>query len=115
MPAKVLGKPVDEEKWSRAKARAAEEGHEGNYAYIMSIYKKMAHLGEHSKTEKSIVDSGSLSAYNKSSELKLVIGSNTDFDEFRCGTCGKLLLKGVHLEKSILEIKCLRCGTVNIN
>lgn len=31
----------DEEKWQKAKERAAEEGQEGNWAYIMGIYKKM--------------------------------------------------------------------------
>lgn len=46
MPKKVLGKPIDEEKWEEAKKQAEKEGHAGNYAYIMSIYKKMAHLGK---------------------------------------------------------------------
>ena len=46
MPRNILGKPVDEDKWERAKARAAEQGHAGEYDYIMSIYKRMAHLGK---------------------------------------------------------------------
>lgn len=42
----VLGTPVDEEKWARAKERAAEEGHGGEWDYIMGIYKRMSHSGE---------------------------------------------------------------------
>jgi len=37
----VLPKGVDEEKWKKAKTIAAKEGHAGNYAYIMGIYKKL--------------------------------------------------------------------------
>lgn len=42
MPNTINGEPVDEKKWSEAKRRAAEEGHEDDYAYIMGIYKQMA-------------------------------------------------------------------------
>jgi hypothetical protein len=42
----MFGKKIDESKWSAAKAQAEKEGKAGNYAYITSIYKKMAHLGK---------------------------------------------------------------------
>jgi hypothetical protein len=32
---------MDEDKWIKAKQRAAEEGHAGEYDYIVGIYKKM--------------------------------------------------------------------------
>ncbi len=41
MPKKIHGKPVDEEKWSKAKALAAEQGHAEEYDYIMGIYLRM--------------------------------------------------------------------------
>ena len=41
MPTSVVKTPVDEEKWQKAKAQAAERGQPDNYAYIMGIYKKM--------------------------------------------------------------------------
>ncbi len=44
MPKTILGKPVDESKWNEAKKQAAEQGHAGEYDYVMSIYKKMSHL-----------------------------------------------------------------------
>ena len=34
---------TDEPHWEAAKSRAAAEGHEGDYAYTVSIFKKMAH------------------------------------------------------------------------
>lgn len=108
MPEKILGKPVNESKWADAKAKAAEEGHDGDYAYVMAIYKRMAHL------EKSVVDGNHYRAYNKSRDMKLVL-SGADFDEFRCGGCGHLLLKGMNLHKSFIEIKCKSCGTINTN
>ena len=46
MPRRILGEPVNEEKWAKAEKQAAQQGHAGNYAYITSIYKKMAHLGK---------------------------------------------------------------------
>lgn len=44
MPKTIFGKPVDEAKWSEAKALAEKEGHGKDYAYIMGIYKKMVGL-----------------------------------------------------------------------
>lgn len=44
MPKTIFGKPVDEAKWSEAKALAEKEGHGKDYAYIMGIYKKMTGL-----------------------------------------------------------------------
>lgn len=52
MPTIIHGIPVDEAKWAEAKARAADEGHAEDYAYITAIYKKMAHI------EKSLTWSG---------------------------------------------------------
>jgi len=46
MPKTILGHPVDEEKWSEAKAQAAKQGHAGEYGYIVSIYKQMAHINK---------------------------------------------------------------------
>jgi len=46
MPRRMLGKKLDEAKWEQAKKQAEAEGKSGNYAYITSIYKKMAHLGK---------------------------------------------------------------------
>ena len=40
MPAFVKTKR-DEELWQKAKARAKEQGHEEDWAYITGIYKKM--------------------------------------------------------------------------
>lgn len=40
MPA-FLKTPHDEELWSKAKARAAEEGHHEDWAYVTGIYKRM--------------------------------------------------------------------------
>jgi len=103
MPSKILGKPVDEAKWAKAKARAAEEGQAGNYAYIMTIYKRMAHLDKSIRglMRESIKSTG---------RFKLVIGG--DLDEYRCDSCGKLLMKGTNLEKSVVEIKCKWCGAL---
>jgi hypothetical protein len=46
MPRRMFGKKIDEAKWSAAKAQASKEGKAGNYAYITSIYKKMAHASK---------------------------------------------------------------------
>jgi len=107
---KILGQPVNEEKWSQAKAKAAEEGHDGDWDYVMSIYKKMAHLG---KSKKSSIDRSDIQPYNKG--MRLVLAGKTDLDEFRCGHCKALLFKGMHLEKSMIEVKCRSCGALNLN
>jgi hypothetical protein len=49
MPSSVVKTKEQEKKWKLAKKRAKEEGQEDNYAYIMSIYKKMT--GYESKDE----------------------------------------------------------------
>jgi len=36
-----MPKGVNEKVWAKAKAQAAEQGHGGNYAYIMHIYQQM--------------------------------------------------------------------------
>lgn len=40
MPANIV-KPGQEKYWERAKKRAAEEGHEGDWAYVVGIFKRM--------------------------------------------------------------------------
>lgn len=40
MPA-FLKTKEDEERWARAKKRAEEEGHAGDWAYVTGIYKRM--------------------------------------------------------------------------
>jgi len=142
---KILGKPIDEEKWAEAKKEAAESGHAGDYAVIMDIYKKMTHSGEFTRSNiaerkkkkmkvpewrkkkkyspkqyatatKSGVDNAINMGYSKNRGLKLVLAKAKDsFDEFRCGHCRALLLKGLHLHKSVIEVKCRNCGTFNVN
>lgn len=142
---KILGKPIDEEKWERAKARAAEEGHTEDYGYIMDIYKKMTHSGEFTETNiayrkkkkmkvpawrkkfkytpkkfatatKAGIDTTRELGYPENRRMRLVLAKAQDiFDEFRCGNCEALLFKGMHLHKSLIEVKCRSCGTFNIN
>ena len=105
MPSKMFGKPIDEEKWAEAKAQAIKEGQADNYAYITTIYKRMIHLKKSYR--------GLLRESVKRSDtgrFKLVIGG--ELDEYRCDSCGKLLMKGKNLEKSIVEIKCKWCGAL---
>jgi hypothetical protein len=123
---KILGQPINEEKWAEAKKRAAEEGQAGNYAIIMDIYKKMSHLGEFKeehiaerrkkkqklpdwREKKWDIKRRQLKTPVKKS-LRLVIAHGGELDEFRCGVCKALLFKGFHLEKSMIEVKCRRCG-----
>jgi hypothetical protein len=42
MPPSVVKTPDDEQHWTEAKKRAAKQGHAGDYAYIMGIFKRMA-------------------------------------------------------------------------
>lgn len=142
----ILGSAVNEDKWSRAKGRAEEEGKTGNWGYVMDIYKKMMHLGEfthkniayrkkkkmkvpewrekknyspkqyHKPAEvkkSSSIDNGSAPVYNNN--MKLILAGNQEMDEFRCGNCKRLLFKGINLHKSMIEVKCSHCGTLNIN
>lgn len=55
MPKTIDGKPVNEEMWSRAKKRAAEEGHAEDWEYVMSIYKKMTGLDKSQSQPRGIV------------------------------------------------------------
>lgn len=131
---KILGKPIDEDKWERAKKRASEEGHEGDYAYIMDIYKKMTHSGEFQ--EKFIAErrkkGEKLPAWRerrwdtKHRQLKtakksvdhlrlIVADGRDDLEEFRCGNCGHLLFKGINLEKSMIEVKCQSCKALLVS
>ena len=137
---KILGKPIDEDKWARAKARASEEGQEGNYAYIMDIYKKMTHSGEFKeehvaerkkkgqklpdwKAKKWDSDKRELKkpvAVKKAFEqehlrLAMMHGTKDSLDEFRCGKCGRLLFKGVHLEKAMVDMKCTACTSMLVS
>jgi hypothetical protein len=41
MPSGVVKTQEDEHKWEKAKQIAKDQGHGGNYAYIMGVYKKM--------------------------------------------------------------------------
>jgi len=41
MPKVIDGKPIDEEKWNKAKEIAANQGHSDDYDYITGIYQKM--------------------------------------------------------------------------
>ena len=135
----ILGQPINEEKWSKAKARAAEEGQEGNYAYIMDIYKKMSHLGEFKQehvaerrkkkqklpawrekkwdTKKRQLKTAAVKKALDHEHLKLALmhGAKGDLDEFGCGACGVLLFKGVNLEKAQIEVKCRSCGTLLVS
>ena len=138
----VLGTPIDETKWEEAKKRAAEEGHDEDWDYIMEIYKRMSHSGEFrpkfigqrkkkrqtlsewkQKTKdwkkkrvlstKKSIDLVDDPGYTK--RVKLALLKDQILDEFRCGVCGLLLLRGVHLEKSIIEVKCKRCKNLIVN
>jgi len=141
---KILGKPIDEDKWARAKEQAAKQGHEGDYDYIMSIYKHLTHSGEYTETNiayrkkkkmkvpawrkkvkyspkqyataKSGIDTTEEPGYPEGREIRLILAKAKDnLDEFRCGTCEALLFRGENLEKSLIEVKCRRCGTLNLN
>ena len=138
----ILGQAIDEEKWARAKKRAEEEGFAGNWGYVMDIYKKMTHSGEFTpkniayrkkkgmkvpewrakkkyspkqyQTAKKAIDLADDRVYTET-RIKLVLVKGQPIDEFRCGVCGMLLLRGMHLEKSIIEIKCKRCKHLIVN
>lgn len=47
-------------------------------------------------------------------QVKLILSKGEQMDEFRCGGCGAMLLKGKNLEKAIIEVKCRRCGALVI-
>jgi len=134
--AKILGKPIDEGKWERAKERAAEEGHDGDYAYVMEIYKRMTHSGEfkpdhvadRAKKGQSLPDWKKKKWDSDKHELKVkavrksidtehmrLVLVKGDLDEFRCGACHALLFKGLNLEKSMIEVKCRSCGTLLVS
>ena len=126
---KILGKPIDEEKWQSAKERAAEEGHAEDYDYIMGIYKRMAKVGEFREEhisdrkkrgeklpewKEKRWDSKKHTLKQTKKSIDLILPS-PGMDEFRCGECGAMLLKGLHLEKAVIEVKCKRCGSLVVN
>lgn len=127
----VYGEPFDEEKWKKAKARAAEEGHEDDWPYIVGIYKRMARTGEYKpKFSKQREKKGQTVDEWKQKNpkwkekaarkgmpdvhMRLVLAKG-ELDEFRCGSCGSLLFKGLNLEKSAIEVKCRSCGTLLVS
>jgi len=111
MPKVILGTPVDEKKWTRAKTLAAEQGHGEDWDYIVGIYKKLAHL------EKSFFNIPIKKAYTKK-KMRLAMARCGYFTtEVRCANCNALLYRLRTLNKStepLIEIKCRRCGTFNI-
>ena len=133
----ILGQPINEEKWSRAKKRAAEEGHEGEYDYIMDIYKKMSHLGEFRHehiaerkkkgeklpawrerrwdTQKRQLKTAKKSLDEEHLRMTLIRGAKDDLDEFRCGNCGRLLFRGINLSKARVETKCPACKSLLVS
>lgn len=87
----VGGKPFDEDAWKKAQELAKKEGRAGDYPYIVGIYKRIKGI---------------------SKSLKLVIGKSQDLNDYRCPECNSLLLRGINLEKAIVEIKCKKCGII---
>lgn len=97
MPKMMLGKPIDEEKWERAKELASEEGHAEDYAYITGIYKRMMGM-------------------SKSKIILSVRKSEADpYEDVRCKNCNALLfrMKRFGEYRPMIEIKCRKCGTLN--
>lgn len=121
MPKNILGQPVDEEKWERAKRLAAKQGEAENYAYIMSIYKQMAGLNktdELDEFEKSFEKSFGLEAPSGYTEKQTrIVIRKSQFMDVRCEHCNsKLLRMRRTLAKSkqhSVEIKCRKCGELN--
>jgi hypothetical protein len=74
MPKVIRGKPVDEEKWNRAKTLAAEQGHSDDWDYIVAIYKRLAHLD---KSEND-VDEISKKVYSKN-RIQLTLAKSRYF------------------------------------
>ena len=115
MPKIIYGKPVDEEKWAEAKRLAAEEGHDEDYDYIVTIYKRLAHLGKAENGIDRILEK----KYTKG-RIKLTLAKRNYFTtEVRCVRCDALLYKIRPLQKGVfteieVEIRCRKCGTYNI-
>jgi len=63
----------------------------------------MSEVSNRQQVQKSIRKRGT-------GRFNLVIGG--ELDEYRCDSCGRLLMKGRNLEKSIVEIKCKWCGAL---
>lgn len=125
----VYGEPFNEAKWKEAKKRAAEEGHEDDWPYVVGIYKRMAKTGEYKpkfskerkkkdqtvstwkeKNPKWQAQAHKTKTPAAQKSIRLVVAHDKELDQFRCGECKALLFKGFHLEKSMIEIKCRRCG-----
>lgn len=111
MPKRMLGEPVDEHKWNKAKEIAAKEGRAEDWAYIVGIYKKMMGV---SKTKKAGVEKSLNKGYTYSRKVKLVV-SKGNLQELRCGNCNALLMKGLNLDHALIETKCRRCGKLIVN
>jgi hypothetical protein len=77
MPRTMFGKKIDEGKWAEAKAQAEKEGKGDNYAYITSIYKKMAHMSKASEL---------LAALKKKGKSKNRPDSDFDPEQLKMGT-----------------------------
>lgn len=58
------------------------------------------------------LDSDKHLGYTKS-RVRLVLDDQT-LEEYRC-TCGSLLLKGRNLDRSLIQVKCRKCGRMNVN
>lgn len=107
MPKRILGKPVDEAKWEKAKQLAEEQGHGGEYDYIMGIYKRMMKLDKGLDTDAEARDTESRR------ERKLVVKAKYPH-RMVCKSCGHLLFKSkVELASAGIEIKCKKCATIN--
>ena len=132
----VYGEPFDEEKWKKAKERAAEEGHAEDWPYVVGIYKRMARTGEYKpkfsrerERKDQTVDTWkekhpkwqnrarntTKSVDSDAVGVRLILPHGAELQEFRCGECGVLLFKGLNLEKSLIEVKCRSCGTMLVS
>ena len=45
---------------------------------------------------------------------RTMLSSTMVFAEIRCGNCGKLLLKWMRKGSAILDMKCSRCGHLDV-
>jgi len=99
--------PVDEKLWHKAIQKADKAGYPDDVEYIMKLYKEMAQLINPSKAiEKS------------QTKIKLMLGPSEDFRDVRCDGCGALLYRELIKSESVnrvIEIKCKRCGKVQIS
>lgn len=131
MPKTIHDKPVDEEKWAKAKTQAAKAGHGENYSYIMGIYKQMvgmksspeqidlvkSHTIQKVESKNEAVDSDTGSSHNNDRGRHRLVMRKPAFQEIRC-ECGALLFREVRKSDStdrVIEIKCRKCGAVRVS